>query len=234
VYAAAGRSTETDGGVALGAFDLATGQQSWATVIGQGTYAENDVLTVSDGELHWRHVKFDPQTGKLEGTGKRGSGGGLEGLQDGTWTRLGKRRSGNRIFGRVTAEMFAWNETSLFGYEAYVDWNSKNRWYFAMPKSSTLGTGKLQPKDYTWRLFMPTNAQAEALALCPDGLVVAGRSCEAQSEQPRGFLWVVSLEDGKKLAEFPLDAPPAYDGLAIAGQRAYLALETGTVICFGK
>jgi hypothetical protein len=234
VYATAGRSTETDGGVAVCALDAATGQQRWGAQIGQFTYAENDVLTAAGGNIHWRHVQIDPQTGKLEGAGKRGPGGGLEGLQDGTWTRLGKRRSGNRTFGRVTAEMFVWNDTTLFGYECYVNWNSKNRWCFAMPRSRVAGAGKVVPEDYAWRIIMPPGSQAEAMALCANGLLVAGRVCDPQSPQPRGFLWLVSLADGKKLDEFPLDSPPAYDGLAIAGQRAYVALENGTVICLGR
>lgn len=234
LYATAGRSTESDGGVAVCALDPATGAHRWATRIGFGTSSENDVLAATGQKITWRHVKIDPDTGKLEGAGKAGKSGGLEGLQDGTWTRLGKRRSGNRAFGRATAEMFAWNDTMLFGYECYVDWNPKNRWCFAVPKSATAGAGKLQAKDYTWRLVMPSNCQVEAMALCANGLAVAGRVCDSRSDIARGFLWFVSLEDGRKLAEFPLDSPPAYDGLAVAGQRAYLALEDGNLVCFGK
>jgi hypothetical protein len=44
----------------------------------------------------------------------------------------------------------------------------------------------------------------------------------------------VSLEDGKPQAEYPLDSPPAYDGLAVAGEKVYLSLEDGRVICFGN
>jgi hypothetical protein len=234
VYATAGRSTESDGGVALCALDARSGEQRWATEIGFPTFSLNDVLSASDDKLAWRHLQIDPDTGKVEAVGKPGKGGGLEGLHDGTWTRLGKRRSGNRTFGRMTAEMFAWNRTMLFGYECYVDWNAKNRWCFAVPKSSTAGTGRLPTTDYAWRLVMPPDCQAEAMALCANGLLVAGRVCDVRSDKSRGFLWVVSMEDGKKLAEHRLDAPPAYDGLAVAGQQAYVALEDGNLICFGK
>jgi hypothetical protein len=72
------------------------------------------------------------------------------------------------------------------------------------------------------------------MALSPGGLLLAGRVCERKSGKSRGFLWVVSGEDGKKQAEHDLDSPPAYDGLAIAGGQAYLALEDGSVVCFGR
>jgi hypothetical protein len=49
-----------------------------------------------------------------------------------------------------------------------------------------------------------------------------------------GFLWVVSPEDSKKVAEFPLDAPPVYQGVAVAGGRVYVSLQNGQMVCFGK
>jgi outer membrane protein assembly factor BamB len=234
VYATAGRTSESDGGVAVCALDVFTGQSRWATGIGAGTFSLNEVLTMPDDKLAWRHVQIDTETGQLAGAGQRGPGGGLEGLHDGTWTRLGKRRSGNRHFGRATAEMFVWSDTMLFGYESLVGWNANNRWCFAVAKSKTAGTGTLSPQEYTWRLIMPRDAQVEALALAGNALLLAGRTCDPKSDAARGFLWRVSLEDGKQQAEYPLDAPPAYDGLAIAGEKVYLSLEDGRVICFGN
>ena len=234
VYASAGRTSESDGGVALCALEAATGKQLWATAIGTGTQALNDVLTAADRKLVWHHVQIDCRTGQLEGAGKRGKGGGLEGLHDGTWTRLGKRRSGNRTFGQASGEMFAWNDATLFGYECLVNWNAKNRWCFAMPRSKALGPQSLGPQDYTWRLIMPDGCQVEAMALSGNGLLLAGRRCEPKSGRTSGFLWVVAGEDGSKRVEYPLDSPPAYDGLAIAGGRAYLTLENGNLMCFGR
>jgi len=46
-------------------------------------------------------------------------------------------------------------------------------------------------------------------------------------------LWAVSAEDGSKLAEYELDAPPIFDGLAAAGGRLYLTTTDGKVVCFG-
>jgi hypothetical protein len=44
----------------------------------------------------------------------------------------------------------------------------------------------------------------------------------------------VSAEDAKKAAEFPLDAPPVYHGVAAAGVRMLVSLQNGHVVCFGK
>ena len=40
-------------------------------------------------------------------------------------------------------------------------------------------------------------------------------------------LWVVSAADGRKMAEYPLDALPAFDGLIAAKGRLYLTTSTG-------
>jgi len=47
------------------------------------------------------------------------------------------------------------------------------------------------------------------------------------------LLLAVSAADGKKLAEYTLESPPVWDGMAAAGGRLYFATEDGTVICFG-
>jgi outer membrane protein assembly factor BamB len=48
-----------------------------------------------------------------------------------------------------------------------------------------------------------------------------------------GELWVLSAKDGKKLSTHKLPAAPAFDGVAVAGGRIYVALQDGTVTCLG-
>ena len=45
------------------------------------------------------------------------------------------------------------------------------------------------------------------------------------------LLWAVSAADGKKLAEYKLDAPPVFDGLAAARGRLYFSTTDGKVVC---
>jgi hypothetical protein len=48
-----------------------------------------------------------------------------------------------------------------------------------------------------------------------------------------GRLWVVSTEDGKRLAECELEQPPVFDGMSAARGRLYLATSDGSLICMG-
>ncbi|NQT36554.1 MAG: hypothetical protein HQ581_03640, partial [Planctomycetes bacterium] len=42
-----------------------------------------------------------------------------------------------------------------------------------------------------------------------------------------------SADDGRKLAEQKLDAPPVFDGLIAAAGRLYMTTMNGTLICLG-
>jgi len=43
----------------------------------------------------------------------------------------------------------------------------------------------------------------------------------------------MSAEDGEKLAEYRLDSPPMFDGMAAANGRLYISAVDGTIVCFG-
>ena len=53
----------------------------------------------------------------------------------------------------------------------------------------------------------------------------------ALAGQQGALLWVVSASDGERLAEYKLDNVPAWDGMAAANGRLYLATQNGRVIC---
>ena len=46
------------------------------------------------------------------------------------------------------------------------------------------------------------------------------------------LLWAVATADGKRLAEYKLDAMPAFDSMAAARGRLYLSTTDGRVLCF--
>jgi len=50
--------------------------------------------------------------------------------------------------------------------------------------------------------------------------------------QNGALLLVVSASDGEKLAEYKLDSPPVFDGMAAANGRLYLATKNGKILCF--
>jgi len=62
------------------------------------------------------------------------------------------------------------------------------------------------------------------------------RQLKAQDEawlgMKGGLLWVLSAEDGKKLADYRLDSIPVFDGMAVASGKLLLSLKDGSVACF--
>jgi outer membrane protein assembly factor BamB len=46
-----------------------------------------------------------------------------------------------------------------------------------------------------------------------------------------GLLWAASESTGEKVAECRLDAPPVWDGMAVADGRLFIALQDGRVLC---
>lgn len=63
----------------------------------------------------------------------------------------------------------------------------------------------------------------------PEALLEQNAALEGQRG---GLLWVVSVEEGEKLAEYELESPPVWDGMAAAEGRLYSALMDGSVICW--
>jgi hypothetical protein len=79
-----------------------------------------------------------------------------------------------------------------------------------------------------------------AMVLAGDRLFMAGPPDVVPADDPyaafegrRGAqLWVVSAADGQKLAEYPLEGLPAFDGLVASGGKLYLTTLDGTLQCF--
>jgi len=94
-----------------------------------------------------------------------------------------------------------------------------------------------------WRQDVPVTGKAMALA--GDTLLVGGCQIFFPPDHPvekyeaayagklGGILWLASAEDGRKLAEYKLDAVPAWDGMAVAYGKAIVSLDDGTIVCFG-
>jgi hypothetical protein len=78
-----------------------------------------------------------------------------------------------------------------------------------------------------------------AMMLADQTLFVAGFRDRIDPQDPwatfegrrGGVLCVLAGKDGKQLAEYPLDSPPVWNGLAAAGGRLYMTLRNGTVVC---
>ena len=95
-----------------------------------------------------------------------------------------------------------------------------------------------------WRTNIPITGKA--IGLAGDVLFVAGEPmtfkgdvshktyADAYAGKLGGRLLAVSATDGKTLAEYKLNAAPAWDGIAIAGGQLFISLADGSVQCFGE
>jgi hypothetical protein len=47
-------------------------------------------------------------------------------------------------------------------------------------------------------------------------------------------LWVLSKQDGRKLAEYQLETLPVWNGMAAANEKIFISLKNGKVICMDQ
>jgi hypothetical protein len=94
--------------------------------------------------------------------------------------------------------------------------------------------------EVRWEQHVPI--RVTALLRAGESIFVAGSPDRVDPQDPYaawesragGVLAAFAADDGEKLAEYALPAPPAWDGLTAANGRLYLSLQDGTMICFGK
>ena len=80
--------------------------------------------------------------------------------------------------------------------------------------------------------------ESKMLGFLPGANDEINRQLKAQDDAWQGkmgaLLWVVSADDGKKLAEYKLDSLPVFDGMSVAGGKLFVSLKNGTVVCWDK
>ena len=80
--------------------------------------------------------------------------------------------------------------------------------------------------------------ESKMLGFLPGADDEINRQLKAQDDAWQGkmgaLLWVVSADDGTKLAEYKLDSVPIFDGMSVAGGKLFLSLKNGTVACWDK
>ncbi len=86
-------------------------------------------------------------------------------------------------------------------------------------------------REVKWSTDLPSVARAVVLA--QDGLLIAGGNSLTESAEHHGpgAFWVASREDGAKLAECELPAPPVLDGMAFTDSGVFISTIDGSVSC---
>ncbi|HUV66784.1 MAG TPA: PQQ-binding-like beta-propeller repeat protein [Sedimentisphaerales bacterium] len=91
------------------------------------------------------------------------------------------------------------------------------------------------------RWASPIPLAGKALVMAGDTVFVAGTPvafpaddlAKAYEGRMGGILWVASASTGEKVAECKLDAPPVWDGMAVANGQLFISLQEGRVMCMG-
>jgi outer membrane protein assembly factor BamB len=110
----------------------------------------------------------------------------------------------------------------------------------AKGKAQEKGSGKASSR---WKITLPL--QARAMVLAGERLYVAGWLDQVSVQAGAGTpvsnrspgparIWVLSTADGSKVAEYPLSAPPVFDGMIAANERLYVSTSDGKLVCFGN
>ena len=162
-------------------------------------------------------------------------------LLDGSWRyafRSYHKGNQRRGFGASFGQLLAFDAKTVYGFRTGL-WSLGRRstpHLFAAPRGLSI-TDDASPTGYDvtsrWTQPMADGGWVEAMLVAGDTLFVSGPVNPADRSTTGGFLRAHSLADGKLTKTVTLASPPQLDGMASAGERLYLSLASGDVVCFG-
>ncbi len=249
-YAAAGRSSELDGGIHLYALDAATGRLRHYRTLEGPRYRADEIdenyrlpmgalagIMMSDGsKIYMRHETFntalEPQRGK---PALRPNAGFLD---DHYFKRTPWRFEGSGDWGRLIVH----DERSVYYVRMFDSLQGLNPDVYFTPgaKGYLLFAREASGEKKPWSQRVPVRVRAMVAAA--GRLFVAGPPDVVDPEDPLGAfegrkggrLFVIEASSGRKLAEHTLPFPPVFNGMAAARGRLYVAEEDGSLTCFGR
>lgn len=236
-FATAGRSTRTEGGIAVVAFKPDTGETLWTRTLGGGLVYLTDALSIRSGELAFHRLRLDPKTGAdlppAQAFYNQFS------LIDGSWSAgFGKRSGRGFMLGRVCMNMMAWNDRLVVWPGAAVA-RAKADAPKPPPKTRAKHPDRFKREDLAWTMKLKPHIQwskVNAMALTGTTALFAGSvyTYLDPNRHAGDFLWMKSATDGTtQQAPIRLESPAVYDGLAAAGGRVFLSQQNGVLVCLG-
>jgi len=205
-----------------------------------------DVLVGDGGNVYMRHLKFntsDLAYGSASETTKAKRGAypavgshlmAVAGLLDDDWFN----QTYWTVDGKAHSKLLVFDADAAYGVKPFPGSARHSRAIFTPgSKGYTLFASERPGHKARWSSQVPLRVQAMVIA--GETLFVAGTPDVVDPDDPwsaidgkkGGVLWAVSTADGKKLAEYPLDAPPIFDGMAAANGRLYISTTDGNVVC---
>ena len=155
----------------------------------------------------------------------------------------GKRRPTIAV---PTGVMMVYDENGIWGVRRQGDSNGK---YSLFRKENTpfldddesLPDFRNIPEDQVdksvWKINLPV--RTKAMLKSGDNLLLAVMPVEIPADDPHaayegrmgGMIWVASCQDGSKVAEYQLESPVVWDGMAAANGKLFLSTSDGAVHC---
>jgi outer membrane protein assembly factor BamB len=162
-------------------------------------------------------------------------------LLDGSWRyafRSYHKGNQRRGFGASFGQLLTFDAKTVYGFRTGL-WSLGRRsvpHLFAARRGLST-TDDANPTGYDaasrWTQPLPAGGWVEAMLVAGDTLFVSGPVNPADRSTTGGFLRAHSAIDGKPATDIALASPPQLDGMAAAGDRLYLSLASGDVLCFG-
>ena len=258
IYCVAGRSMHLDGGLHMSKVDFKTGKLLQQVNLQADTEPKGEVdgavlpdVLVSDGQkVYMKSMHFQPgdltQHEISGGVGRRGSAKKPDEILRCS-TEMIDESSLNCCFWEYrncVAQQMAFDGNSAYGANGpnKVGWRgsfshdvhkpgkgySLRKWVFDKGRANG-----------TWSQRVPLRPQA--IVVSKNNLYLGGMpDRKSQDEfwqslmgENGALLRVLSKASGKKLAEYKLESPPVYNGIAAAHGALVMTLKDGSVVCYG-
>jgi outer membrane protein assembly factor BamB len=229
LYAVAGRNTEI-GGVAMVAFDPATGATLWGKHLDRMAVKyerhppsgfHGDIPVIRGGKVCVSWMAMEPADGRfVEGVNSventpTGVVSSINGLANTAERVLQSRNAGAR-FRKVGGRIFAWDDQRVYCINDRLNAFEREEADAAKP-------------ELLWQVV----ASPQALAVCGDRLVIVNTSYSPKAP-PESHLEILDSETGKSQTKTRLGGGAVVNlGLAIAQGRALVSFEDGRVVCLG-
>jgi outer membrane protein assembly factor BamB len=249
VYFCAGRTSHLDGGLWMFALDALSGELLTSTNITGPTYTvdnieENyqlpmgtlpDIMLMEGDSLFMRGIKFDEHLTRTRGKSNLQIRGGF--LDDAYFKRMpwSMEKSGH-------ARLIVYDDEQAYCLRMFDSLQGLDPKVYFTPGEAgyLLFAYQRNRRGPGWKQRVPIRGRA--MAVTSDQLCVAGPPDVVLSEDPLaafegrlgGVLRILDKQSGQTQAEFSIDAPPVFNGIAAANGRMMLTLEDGSVACFGQ
>jgi len=207
-----------------------------------------DILVGDGSAVYMRHLKFNPTdlsavSAAIPNAKKRRGAFPYVGSRLMSEAGLLDEAMFNQTFwtvdGKAQSSLLVFDDEAAYGFTPFAQKARHNRAVFRPGTSGyTLFAEKRPGHGALWSVKVPV--RASAMLVAGPTLLVAGTRDVVEPDHPwaaiegraGGVLWAIATDTGRKMAEYSLDAPPVWDGLAAAAGRLYVATADGKVICF--